>query len=285
MKTVAIIFIVSMLYFSFPNLSYEEEKTINDSTALVTLGHHTIIVDEFWDLIILYRKGKDTEKLISTLTPAGKEEILKELIDIKLFALLAKEKGLDHEPSIRRLIETSVNSLLAQSLITQEVKKLILSDDSLLHYYKTHRNEFMTDRRVKARHIITKTKEEAEVALFEVKRGKSFSQIASEKNIDATKPKGGDLDWIKRGVMVKPFEEALFSLKSGEISGVVKTNFGFHIIKVEEIDEGKVNPFETVKEDVRKRMIENRISEMRNELKEKYPIKINRRLLEEIGKR
>src|SRR3989338_838967 len=89
-------------------------------------------------------------------------------------------------------------------------------------------------KQVHASHILVKTEQEAHVASFDVTHGKSFEQIAQEKSLCPSKKKGGDLGWFGRWQMAKEFEQAAFSLKPGEISKPVKTQFGWHIIKVHE---------------------------------------------------
>ena len=79
--------------------------------------------------------------------------------------------------------------------------------------------------------------------------------------------------------MVKSFEDALFSLEEGQVSDIVKTSFGFHIIKVEEIDKGKLKPFDVVKDKVKKQIIDQHISQLKENLTKKYPVKINKELL------
>ena len=116
-------------------------------------------------------------------------------------------------------------------------------------------------------------------ALSEVKSGGKFNEVAAERNIDSTKLRGGDLGWIVKGIMVKSFEDALFSLEEGQVSDIVKTSFGFHIIKVEEIDKGKLKPFDIVKDKVKKQIIDQHISQLKENLRIKYPVKINRELL------
>jgi parvulin-like peptidyl-prolyl isomerase len=86
--------------------------------------------------------------------------------------------------------------------------------------------------KIDASHILVKTEQEANVALFDVTHGKSFEDVAKEKSICPSKKNGGSLGWFGRGQMVKEFENAAFSLKKGEMSKPVKTQFGWHIIKV-----------------------------------------------------
>lgn len=87
-------------------------------------------------------------------------------------------------------------------------------------------------KQVKASHILVKTESEANKILEDLKRGASFAKLAQEKSECPSKKKGGDLGWFGKGKMVPEFEKAAFSLKKGEISDIVKTKFGYHIIKV-----------------------------------------------------
>lgn len=89
--------------------------------------------------------------------------------------------------------------------------------------------------KVHARHILVKTEDEALQALYDVTHGKEFADVAQEKSMCPSKKQGGDLGWFGKGSMVKEFETAAFGLKAGEISKPVKTQFGWHIIKVEEV--------------------------------------------------
>jgi peptidyl-prolyl cis-trans isomerase C len=87
-------------------------------------------------------------------------------------------------------------------------------------------------KEVKARHILVKKKSQAEEILEELKKGANFAELAKKHSECPSRKKGGSLGWFGRGKMVKPFENAAFSLKKGELSDIVKTQFGYHIIKV-----------------------------------------------------
>jgi peptidyl-prolyl cis-trans isomerase C len=85
---------------------------------------------------------------------------------------------------------------------------------------------------INASHILVKTEQEANIALYDVTHGKTFEDVAKERSLCPSKKNGGNLGWFTRGRMVKEFENAAFSLRKGEVSRPVKTQFGWHIIKV-----------------------------------------------------
>ncbi len=89
-------------------------------------------------------------------------------------------------------------------------------------------------KQVHASHILVKTEQEAQALLYDVTHGKTFEEVAREKSLCPSGKKGGDLGWFGRGQMVPEFENAAFSTKPGEISRPVKTQFGWHLIKVTE---------------------------------------------------
>ena len=90
-------------------------------------------------------------------------------------------------------------------------------------------------KKVNASHILVKTEAEAQVVAFDVKHGKSFEEVAKEKSLCPSGKKGGSLGWFGRGQMVREFEDAAFSMAKGEISKPVKTKFGYHIIRVDDV--------------------------------------------------
>ncbi len=89
--------------------------------------------------------------------------------------------------------------------------------------------------KVNASHILVKTEQEALVAYYDVTHGKDFAEVAKAKSLCPSNNNGGNLGWFGRGQMVKEFENACFNAKKGDIVGPVKTQFGYHIIKVEDV--------------------------------------------------
>ncbi len=137
-----------------------------------------------------------------------------------------------------------------------------VSDKSIVNYYKEHQKDFWKDGQVRARHILfiaergsseTIRNEKLQLAknvLQEIQKGKDFAKLAMEYSEDISASSGGDVGFLTKGKMVREFEDAVFSLKAGQISEVVETAYGYHIIKVEEILPGKTLTLKEVKEPI-----------------------------------
>ncbi|MBW1998131.1 MAG: peptidylprolyl isomerase [Deltaproteobacteria bacterium] len=142
-----------------------------------------------------------------------------------------------------------------------------ITDEQIRAYYEDNIERFREEKKIKARHILLKvppdaTKEEEEKVkeralevLKKAKGGEDFAGLAKKYSEGPTKDKGGDLGYFARGQMVKAFDEEAFKLKKGEISDLVRTPFGYHIIKVEDIKEAKTKALEDVKEKIREELI------------------------------
>jgi len=121
-----------------------------------------------------------------------------------------------------------INKLLNKTVIS----KIIVSVSEIKEYYNNNENEFITPEQVRARHILVNSSEEAESILKELKDGADFIDLAKEKSICPSASEGGDLGYFSKGQMVKEFEDAAFALEVGELSPVVETQYGYHIIKL-----------------------------------------------------
>jgi foldase protein PrsA len=145
--------------------------------------------------------------------------------------------------------------LIINKLTDKLTANVAVTDEEVKVYYDTHQSEFMS---VKASHVLLDTKEEAEKILARAKAGENFAELAKQNSKDpSAKENSGDLDYFRHGDMVQPFETAAFALKPGEISEVVQTDFGFHVIKV---DDNKLDKFEDVKEQLKASMLSDKKS-------------------------
>jgi peptidyl-prolyl cis-trans isomerase D len=141
-------------------------------------------------------------------------------------------------------------------------EKLVITDEEIESFYRQNFNRYSIPEQRSARHILIKTSEEdsedalseklirAEQVLELAKTGEDFTELAKQFSEGPTGPKGGDLGSFSRGRMVKPFDDAVFALNEGEISDIVETQFGFHVIKVEKIEPAHTRPLEEVKDEI-----------------------------------
>lgn len=145
-----------------------------------------------------------------------------------------------------------------------ELKQVTVSEEAIRKYYEENGEKYTALEQRRARHILfratdedgpevkTAKKSAAEKLLARIKSGGDFDQLARQFSEDSSRNKGGDLGFFSRGKMVQPFEDTVFSMNKGEVSGLVETPFGFHIIKLEEILPGKTQSFGEVKDAIRK---------------------------------
>ncbi|QEK11078.1 hypothetical protein FQB35_01125 [Crassaminicella thermophila] len=146
------------------------------------------------------------------------------------------------------------------------IEELALTDKKLEEYYEKHKEKYTKDR-AKASHILVEKEEEAKDILKKIKAGEDFEELAKKYSKDpGSAAQGGNLGVFPKGMMVPEFEKVAFSLKDGEVSEPVKTQFGYHIIK------GMAITFEDVKEEIRMDMIQNAIVDKLKQIKEDLKI-------------
>jgi len=170
--------------------------------------------------------------------------------------------------------------LIINSILEEAKSQVSISDEELLEYYNENKESFLEPEQVHARHILVETEEEANNLLLLLKEGLTdFAELAKEKSTCPSAEKGGDLGFFAKGQMVKEFEDAAFSLKPGEISDVVQTQFGYHIIKCEEKKEEYSPTFEEAKERISNTLRSQReneaISALISKLKEEAVVVYN----------
>ncbi|MCG0276644.1 MAG: peptidylprolyl isomerase [Thermosediminibacteraceae bacterium] len=166
----------------------------------------------------------------------GGEEAFKLNLQMNGYSLEEYKKDLAREIKIKKLLEP----------------KISITEDELKAYFEENKEDFDREKQVRARHILVENEEKANEIIAKLKSGEDFAKLANQYSIDtATKENGGDLGFFSSGDMVKEFEEAAFSLKVGEISSPVKTQYGYHIIKVEEIKEAQKANYEESKDEIR----------------------------------
>lgn len=155
---------------------------------------------------------------------------------------------------------------MKKNMITNiQLEKLLepyieISEDEMKAYFEQNKQSLDQKEEVKASHILVETKEEADDIKAKLDKGEDFAELAKEFSTDSTSTKGGDLGYFGKGEMVQEFEEVAFSLNVDEISEPVQSQFGFHIIKVEDKKEAKEAVYDEVKDDIKESLFNQQLN-------------------------
>lgn len=201
-------------------------------------------------------------------SPQAKKQILESLVTNEILYQEAKSRGVDKKADVNQRVQSAVRAVYARALL-DEVTNERSSDDALRKKFEADKDKFSQEQ-VKAAHILVKDQATADKVYKEVQKGGDFAKLAAKYSMDpSNKDRGGDLDWFTRDRMVPEFSQAAFALKKGEISKPVKTNFGFHIIKLEDRKTGQ--DFDEVKDrvkmEVQRSIGTEYVAELRNKAK------------------
>jgi len=187
-------------------------------------------------------------------TPELRKAIRDDLINLELVSQEAAKKGLDKSPDVVQELELSRESVLFGAFIQDYVKNHPISEDMLKQEYdklKAH----LGSREYKVAHILVSTEDEAKAIEAQLKKKGNFAKIAKEKSKDAgSGAEGGELGWNVPSNFVQPFADAVVKLHKGQISEPVQSQFGWHIIKLEDVRDLKVPPLEQVKPNLVRRL-------------------------------
>src|SRR6201987_1953727 len=184
---------------------------------------------------------------LSQMDPATKDEnVLAFLIDMKIVAKAAEDKKVADGDDFKKRMAFARNRLLMDSLLASE-GKAATTDEAMKKVYEDASKQISGEQEVHARHILVETEDEAKAVEDELKKGADFAELAKKKSKDPGSADGGDLGFFTKDQMVPEFSAVAFSLDSGKISDPVKSQFGWHIIKVEEKRNSKPPDFDQVK--------------------------------------
>ena len=172
------------------------------------------------------------------------------LADVILAAKAAEGKKVADQKEFKSRIAFIRNKLLMEMLLLQEGKAAV-TDAAMKKVYDEAVKQMGNEQEVRARHILVPTEDEAKAILAEIKKGTDFAELAKQKSKDpGAAAEGGDLGYFSKDQMVPEFAEAAFKLDKGQVSDPVKTQFGWHIIKVEDKRTKPVPEFDKVKDQV-----------------------------------
>jgi peptidyl-prolyl cis-trans isomerase C len=178
-----------------------------------------------------------------------KENVLAFLIDMKIVAKAAETKKIEDRDDFKARLAFARNRLLMDNLLAAE-GKAATTEEAMKKVYDEAAKQIEGEQEVHARHILVETEDEAKAIEAELKKGADFAELAKKKSKDPGASDGGDLGFFTKDQMVPEFSTAAFSLEPGKISDPVKSQFGWHIIKVEEKRNRKAPDFDQVKSQI-----------------------------------
>lgn len=236
-----------------------------DAKLIATVNGTKITSDDF------DREVKALPEHIRTIadTPQGKKELIDTLVMRELILQKAAKDGIDKSKEVEDKLAELKKRIIVDTYLKKQVEtESKISDEELKKFYDQNIDKFKTGEQVRASHILVKSEQEAQALLDQLKKGGNFEELAKAKSADSSAAKGGDLGWFGKGNMVPVFEKAAFGLKEGQLSGIVKSDFGFHIIKLTGKRPAGTRPFDEVKDQIKAALMPQKQQQVFMKLKE-----------------
>jgi peptidyl-prolyl cis-trans isomerase C len=182
------------------------------------------------------------------------------LVERHLLAQLANKQGIAEGDDYKRRLAAYQAKALRDSYLATIVSPAI-KEEEIKAVYDDEAKKVTDAERIRARHILVASEKEANDILAKLKEGAKFEDLAKQYSLDGSKDFGGDLGYFTAPEMVAEFSKAAFALKKGDISKPVKTDFGWHIIKLEDRKAGAAQPYDQVKDAIRNVLVRNKVQE------------------------
>jgi peptidyl-prolyl cis-trans isomerase C len=206
---------------------------------------------------------------IPPMTAEGKRDYLVTYVsDMMLVAKAAEDKKLAEDPGFKRRLAYLRNKLLMETMLHAEAKTAV-TDAAMHKVYDEAAKQIGGEKEIRARHILVESEDEAKAILAELKKGTDFAELARLKSKDpGAAAEGGDLGYFSKDQMVAEFSDAATKLDKGQLSDPVKTQFGWHVIKVEDKRDRPVPPFDQVKEQIENYVVRRAQAEVISKLRQ-----------------
>jgi len=259
---IVLLLFVSLLYMGCAKKKQEDDR------VLAKVSNRLVTLNEFKERI------SKLPSYYRDIANRNKKRFLDEMIVEMLFYEEAIRNGLDRDREVKEIIMEAKKKILIAKLVKTEVEdKIQISDSEIKEFYEGHKADFKAPELWRASHILVATEDEAKGILDELSKGASFEDLAKAHSIDATADRGGDVGYFRLGQIIPDFENACLKLQVGQTSGIVHTQFGYHIIKLTDKKEPAVQPLEKVR-----RAIEDELrKKKRSELFDKLVLKLKKR--------
>jgi peptidyl-prolyl cis-trans isomerase C len=206
----------------------------------------------------------DMDLLIKTLGPQraaqfqneeGQKQLVDELVNQELFYFDAVDTDLESSEEFQAELAIAKANILKQLNIKKTLDTVTATEEDAKKFYEENKEKFVRPMTVTASHILVDTEEKADEIYAAIEGGKDFAEAATEFSSCPSKERGGDLGPFGKGQMVPEFEEAAFAMEVGKVSSPVKTQFGFHIIKLTDKTEEGTSPYEEVKAQIEQQLV------------------------------
>jgi len=198
--------------------------------------------------------------------------LIDRMVDVKLIAAAGRAEGLAEDPQVKRRVADAEDRAIQEAYLDGKVKKQI-TEASIRKKYQEELTTNPPDEEVHARHILVASEADAKAIIAQLQKGADFATLAKSKSTDGTAREGGDLGFFSHDEMVPEFADAAFAMKPGEISKTpVKTQFGYHVIKVEEKRQQKQPTFEDSKDEIAGELQQEMMAAMVKDLRAKAKV-------------
>lgn len=204
-------------------------------------------------------------------SPQLREAIKRDLIGREVLIQEADKQGFGTRPEVKAQLENTRQSIIINAMLADYVKKNPVKDAEVKAEYDKYKAT-VGDKEYHARHILVETEQQAKDIIAKLKAGGKFEELAKVSK-DGSANNGGDLDWANPGSFVKPFSDAMIALKDGQITETpVKTQFGYHVIKLEGSRPAKLPSLDEVKGQVAEQLTQKKVAAYRDELIKKAKV-------------
>ncbi len=258
-------------------------RSVSKDEVLATIGDMKITVGQFNERI------SNLPVRYQAIVKKRKEEFLQEVISDLLLYQEALRKDLDKNKEVLSVIAEARKKILTARLLKDEVDDAIaVSEENVRDFYVKNSDKYMTPEIMRVSHILVLSEDEADMIVEELASGAKFEDIARAKSVDPTAQRGGDIGYFPKGQLMPEFENGCATLDVGEISDVVKTKLGYHIIKLTDRRAPELRPLKQVRDKIKVslRTAKRRImfNAMLKKLREETMIEINKKALDSVGK-
>ncbi len=228
------------------------------------------------DIVMKFLNDLGPQTAMQFQSPEGMKKVVDELINQEVLYLDAIEKNLGEEEEFKVELERLKEGLIKQYAVNKLLSGITVEEEEVKKFYQENKGQFKNPESAIASHILVDSEEGAKEALKEIENGMSFEDAAKKYSSCPSKDQGGDLGEFTRGKMIPEFEEAAFAMEVDTISQPVKTQFGYHVIKLVEKKQESQSSFEEVKEQISQQLIamnqQQAYLNKTNELRENYDV-------------